>query len=83
MPRGNLTTSGSLANMIAVVTARDAKGIDPRTFPARLSTSRSRRIIPSRRRINMAGCANARFDYISLDEKYRMKSDDLRVSDRG
>ena len=33
--RGNLTTSGTLANMIAVVVARDAKDIKSADIPGR------------------------------------------------
>ena len=69
---GNLTTSGSLANMIAIVTARDGRNIK--------SADVSRSVIYLSRQthhsihkaINVAGLNECVVRHISLDEKYRM-----------
>ncbi|MBK9216112.1 MAG: aminotransferase class V-fold PLP-dependent enzyme [Chloracidobacterium sp.] len=74
---GNLTTSGSLANMIAIVAARDSRNVK--------SADVSRSVIYLSRQthhsvakaIKVAGLAECPVRYIKLDEKYRMRSGDL------
>ena len=74
---GNLTTSGSLANMIAVVTARDAKGIRSADIPRSVIYLSKQTHHSVAKAINMAGLRECTVRHISLDEKFRMKFDDL------
>jgi aromatic-L-amino-acid/L-tryptophan decarboxylase len=74
---GNLTTSGSLANMIAIVVARDGKKIrsaDVRRSVIYLSKQTHHSVA---RAINVAGLAECPVRYIALDDKYKMRPDDL------
>jgi aromatic-L-amino-acid/L-tryptophan decarboxylase len=74
---GNLTTSGSLANMIAVVTARDAKNIRSADIPRSVIYLSKQTHHSIDKGIRVAGLGECVIRYISLDEKYRMVADDL------
>ncbi|MEO6655820.1 MAG: pyridoxal-dependent decarboxylase [Pyrinomonadaceae bacterium] len=74
---GNLTTSGSLANMIAIVTARDERNIRSADVP-RSVIYRSKQAHHSiDKAINVAGLAECIVRHVQLDEKYRMIPDEL------
>jgi len=69
---GNLTTSGSLANMIAIVTARDAKGIKSAEVPGSVIYLSRQTHHSVDKAIRVAGLGECVIRYIQLDEKYRM-----------
>lgn len=75
---GNLTTSGSLANMIAIVVARDAmeiKAADIARSVIYLSKQTHHSVAKA---INVAGLRECVVRYIELDERFRMRPEDLR-----
>ena len=74
---GNLTTSGSLANMIAVVVARDGKNIKSADIPRSVIYLSRQTHHSVAKAINVAGLAECPVRYVALDEKYRMQPDDL------
>jgi glutamate/tyrosine decarboxylase-like PLP-dependent enzyme len=77
---GNLTSGGSLANLIGIVTARDAfhlKGKDLEKSVIYLSTQAHHSIDKA---IRIAGLKECVVRYIPLDEGYRMKPSELDMS---
>jgi len=74
---GNLTTSGSLANMIAVVTARDAKKIRSANIPRSVIYLSKQTHHSVAKAIAVAGLAECPIRYVELDERFRMRADDL------
>jgi len=75
---GNLTTSGSLANMIAIVVARDGRNVKSADVSRSVIYLSKQTHHSVARGINVAGLAECPVRYIELDQGYRMKSDDLR-----
>jgi glutamate/tyrosine decarboxylase-like PLP-dependent enzyme len=75
---GNLTTSGSLANMIAIVVARDGRSIKSADVPRSVIYLSKQTHHSVARAINVAGLAECPVRYIELDEKYKIKPEDLR-----
>ena len=74
---GNLTTSGSLANMIAMVTARDGCDIRSADIPRSVIYLSRQTHHSVAKGLNVAGLRECPIRYIELDEKYRMRTDDL------
>ncbi len=74
---GNLTTSGSLANMIAVVTARDSKEIKATDIPRSVIYLSKQTHHSIAKAINVAGLAECPVRYVELDESYKMRADGL------
>lgn len=74
---GNLTTSGSLANMIAIVTARDGKNIKSADVARSVIYLSKQTHHSIHKAINVAGLNECIVRHISLDEKYRMIPADL------
>ncbi len=74
---GNLTTSGSLANMIAIVTARDGRNIKSADIPRSVIYLSKQTHHSVAKAINVAGLNECPVRYVELDEKFRMKADDL------
>ena len=77
---GNLTSGGSLANLIGIVTARDAfdlRGKDLEKSVIYLSTQAHHSIDKA---IRIAGLKECVIRYIPLDEGYRMKPSELDMS---
>ncbi|MBX7060547.1 MAG: hypothetical protein K1X52_02730 [Pyrinomonadaceae bacterium] len=74
---GNLTTSGSLANMIAIVTARDGKGITSAKVPRSVIYLSKQTHHSVAKAIKVAGLAECPVRYIELDGCYKMRADDL------
>jgi glutamate/tyrosine decarboxylase-like PLP-dependent enzyme len=69
---GNLTSGGSIANLIAIVTAREAHNIKSRDFEKSviyLSEQAHHSILKA---IRIAGLSEAQLRYIPLDEKLRL-----------
>jgi glutamate/tyrosine decarboxylase-like PLP-dependent enzyme len=74
---GNLTTSGSLANMIAIVTARDGRNIKSADVPRSVIYLSKQTHHSIDKAINVAGLSECPVRYIALDDKYKMRADDL------
>ncbi len=74
---GNLTTSGSLANMIAIVAARDGKNIRSADVARSVIYLSKQTHHSIHKAINVAGLNECIVRHISLDEKYRMIPTDL------
>ncbi|MFZ1699409.1 MAG: aminotransferase class V-fold PLP-dependent enzyme [Pyrinomonadaceae bacterium] len=74
---GNLTTSGSLANMIAIVVARDGMGIKSADIPRSVIYLSRQTHHSVAKAIKVAGLAECPVRFIDLDEKYKMRSEDL------
>lgn len=74
---GNLTTSGSLANMIAIVVARDGKNIKSADIPRSVIYLSKQTHHSVAKAINVAGLAECPVRYVALDEKYKMRAGDL------
>lgn len=74
---GNLTTSGSLANMIAIVTARDSRNVKSADVTRSVIYLSKQTHHSVAKAIKVAGLAECPVRYVELDEKYRMKSGDL------
>jgi len=74
---GNLTTSGSLANLIAVVVARDAKGIRSADIPRSVIYLSKQTHHSIDKAIRVAGLSECPIRFIALDERKKMRVDDL------
>ncbi|HQZ83892.1 MAG TPA: pyridoxal-dependent decarboxylase [Pyrinomonadaceae bacterium] len=77
---GNLTSSGSLANMIAIVTARDGRNIKSADIPRSIIYLSKQTHHSVAKAIKVAGLAECPIRYIDLDERYKMRTDDLRAN---
>jgi glutamate/tyrosine decarboxylase-like PLP-dependent enzyme len=74
---GNLTSGGSIANLIALVTARESHNIKARDFDKSviyLSEQAHHSILKA---IRIAGLSEAPIRYIPLDEKLRLSANEL------
>ena len=69
---GNLTTGGSLANLIAIVTARDAMGIKASEIPRSVIYLSKQAHHSIDKAIRIAGLQECVIRYLPLDEKYRI-----------
>jgi glutamate/tyrosine decarboxylase-like PLP-dependent enzyme len=74
---GNLTTSGSLANMIAVVVARDGKNIRSADIPRSVIYLSKQTHHSVDKAIRVAGLGECIVRYIDLDERFKMIPADL------
>lgn len=74
---GNLTTSGSLANMIAIVVARDGCSIKSADIPRSVIYLSKQTHHSIHKAINVAGLAECIIRHVPLDEKYRMIAGEL------
>ncbi|MEM7310334.1 MAG: aminotransferase class V-fold PLP-dependent enzyme [Planctomycetota bacterium] len=74
---GNLASGGSIANLIAIVTARDTKGLKPKDYDRAVVylSEHVHHCLDKALRIAGLECCHKR--YIRLDERYRMEPDDL------
>ena len=77
MASGNLTTSGSLANMIAVVVARDAKNIKAADIPRSVIYLSKQTHHSIDKAIRVAGLGESILRFIPLDDRFRMVSAEL------
>lgn len=74
---GNLTSGGSIANLMGIVCARDASQIKARDFEKAVIYL-SRQVHHSvDKAIRIAGLKECIIRYVPLDDHYRMKADDL------
>lgn len=69
---GNLTSGGSIANLIALVTARDAAGLHSRDYEKAVIYTTRQVHHCAIKAIKFAGLNDAVVRSVSMDEKYRM-----------
>lgn len=76
---GNLASGGSIANLIAIVTAREAKNLHPKDYDKAVVYLSPQTHHCIDKALNIAGLQHARWRKIPLDEQYRMKPDMLQI----
>ncbi|MEP7127737.1 MAG: aminotransferase class V-fold PLP-dependent enzyme [Chitinophagales bacterium] len=74
---GNLTSGGSIANLMGIVCARDASMIKARDFEKAVIYITSQVHHSIEKAIRIAGLKECIIRHVPLDERYRMKADDL------
>ena len=74
---GNLTSGGSLANLIAIVTARDAKGITSHKVDGSVIYLSAQAHHSVDKAIRIAGLRECVIRYLPIDEKFRIIASDL------
>ena len=79
---GNLTSGGSIANLIAIVTARDAKEITAKKIEKTVIYLTEQVHHCVQKAIRIAGLQEAHIRYIPMDERYRMDADYLEMQVR-
>lgn len=74
---GNLASGGSIANLIAITTARDARGLRAADFPRAVVylTAHAHHCVDKALRV--AGLGEAARRYLPVDERYRLRPDAL------
>ncbi len=83
---GNLTSGGSIANLMAVVAARDACGLKARDVERAVVYTTAQTHHSLDKAIRIAGLGECVQRVVPLDERYRMRPDALRTAiarDRG
>lgn len=75
---GNMTSGGSVANLIAFVTARDARGIKAQDIPLSVIYLTQQVHHCVHKAIRIGGMAEAIVRHIAMDAQYRMDADALR-----
>ncbi|MFK7773734.1 MAG: aspartate aminotransferase family protein [Saprospiraceae bacterium] len=75
---GNLASGGSIGNLIAIVTARDFKEIEPQIIPRSVIYLTSQVHHCVQKAIRIAGLHQAQTTYIPVDENYKMDINELR-----
>jgi glutamate/tyrosine decarboxylase-like PLP-dependent enzyme len=75
---GNLTSGGSIANLIAIVAARDAKGIRPAVIEKSCIYLTEHIHHSLQKAIRIAGLATANLRYVGMDSRFRMDVEDLQ-----
>jgi aromatic-L-amino-acid decarboxylase len=80
---GDLTSGGSIANLVGIVTARDARGLKAKDFDKAVVylTEQSHHAIDKALRI--AGLGESIKRFIPLDKRYRMRPEALEAAVRG
>ncbi|MGK7391171.1 MAG: pyridoxal phosphate-dependent decarboxylase family protein [Candidatus Cyclobacteriaceae bacterium M2_1C_046] len=76
---GNLASGGSIANLIAIVTAREAKNLRPRDYENAVVYLSPQTHHCVDKALNIAGLQHAKWRKVPLDEQYRMKPDMLQI----
>ncbi len=75
---GNLTSGGSISNLMAVVTAREAAGLKAADFHKAVIYLSEQAHHSIQKAIRIAGLAEAQLRYIPLDEKLRLSVKELQ-----
>lgn len=75
---GNLSSGGSIANLIAITTARDAKGVRPVDYERLVIYGSARMHHCIQKALRIAGLGFSPLREIALDERQRMIPDDLQ-----
>lgn len=76
---GNLTSGGSLANLIAIVTARDAKAVKAANIESSVIYLSEQAHHSIDKAIRIAGLGECIVHHLQLDEKYRIIADGLEA----
>jgi glutamate/tyrosine decarboxylase-like PLP-dependent enzyme len=74
---GNLTSGGSVANLVAIVTARDAHRLEARDFHRSVWYATEQAHHSVGKAIRIAGLKEAVSRSVPVDDRYRMRSDAL------
>ena len=74
---GNISSGGSIANLIAIVTAREAKNLEPEEYRKAVVYLSPQVHHCIHKALNIAGLKNAIWRRVPLDEYYRMQPDTL------
>ncbi|MFQ5334645.1 MAG: pyridoxal phosphate-dependent decarboxylase family protein [Flavobacteriales bacterium] len=74
---GNLTSGGSIANLIGVVTARDAFELKARDFERCVVYTTEQVHHSADKALRIAGLGECIVKHIAVDERFRMKADEL------
>ncbi len=77
---GNLASGGSIANLIAVVTAREARGLRARDYPRAVVYVSSQTHHCVDKALRVAGLGECVRRKVSLDDRYRMRPDALEAA---
>lgn len=77
---GNMASGGSIANLIAVVTARDAFEIQPKEVHKHVIYLSKQVHHCIDKAIHIAGLRQAQIRYIDLDKNYRMDTEHLKTT---
>lgn len=75
---GNLTSGGSISNLIAVVTAREAMNVKARDFHRLVVYLSDQTHHSLQKALKIAGLGEAQLRYLPLDQDFRIDSNDLR-----
>lgn len=75
---GNLASGGSIGNLIAIVTARDFKKIEPQDISKSVIYLTSQVHHCVQKAIRIAGLNQAQTTYIAVDENFKMDINELR-----
>ncbi len=75
---GNLASGGSIANLIAIVTARDAKEVTPREVEHSVVYLTPQVHHCIHKALRIAGLGQAQVRHVPLDERFRMRPEALR-----
>ena len=75
---GSLTSGGSIANLVGIVTARDAIGLKARNFERAVVylTKQAHHCVS--KAIRLAGMAECILNYVAMDDHYRMDPEALK-----
>ena len=76
---GNLTSGGSIANLIAICTARDAKNITSKNLPKSVIYMTAQTHHSLNKAFRIAGLNECLIRYIEMDSHCRMDAKDLRT----
>jgi len=75
---GNLTSGGSIANLIAIVAARDAKNIKPKVIEESCIYLTAHVHHSLQKAIRIAGLSSANLRLVAMDDHYRMQASALQ-----
>jgi aromatic-L-amino-acid decarboxylase len=79
---GNIASGGSIANLIAITTARDAHGLRSGDYARAVVYLTAQAHHSIQKALRIAGLAEAQIRYIAVDEQYRMRADQLEQAIR-
>ena len=74
---GNLTSGGSIANLTAISTARDAHGLVGAHFAKAVVYLSTQAHHSVEKALRIVGLSEAKLSYVAMDERYRMRPDAL------
>lgn len=76
---GNLTSGGSISNLIGVVTARDAFGLQPKNYNRACVYTSAQVHHSIHKALRIAGLRDCLLREVPLDERYRLRPDALQA----